>query len=211
MSADLLALVQWLSPGFPTGAFAHSHGLERAVTAGEAADAGAVAAWIADIVRYGAGWSDAVLLARALDPCSDLAALSALARALAASSERLAEAEAQGAALAATVAAVTGRAVSARPLPVALGEAARGLLLPARVVVALYLHAFAANLVFAAVRFVPLGQTEGQRMLAALHPLILDLADRAAEAAPNEIGMAALGGDLAAIGHETMDVRIFRT
>ena len=30
----LLTLVQWLSPAFPTGAFAYSHGLEQAVASG---------------------------------------------------------------------------------------------------------------------------------------------------------------------------------
>ena len=82
---------------------------------------------------------------------------------------------------------------------------------PVRQVVALYLHAFASALVQAAVRFVPLGQTEGQAVLAALHPVILQVAAKAAQVGIDQIGSGAFRSDLAAMRHETMDVRIFRT
>ncbi|MDT8854367.1 urease accessory UreF family protein [Paracoccaceae bacterium Fryx2] len=209
--AGLLTLVQWLSPGFPTGGFACSHGLEWAIAQGEVADAGAVRQWLADVLAHGAGRSDAILLAHALDPAADLDALTDLARALCGSAERLRETEDQGAAFAATTAALTGLALAARPLPVAVGQAARRLGLAPQQVIALYLHAFAANLVSAAVRFVPLGQTEGQRALAALHPLITDLATEAATLPLGAITTAAFRADMAAMHHETMDVRIFRT
>ena len=73
------------------------------------------------------------------------------------------------------------------------------------------LHAFAANLVSAAVRFVPLGQTEGQRVLAGLHAGIQAIAAQAVSASLDDITTSALRADLAAMGHETMQVRIFRT
>jgi urease accessory protein len=92
-----------------------------------------------------------------------------------------------------------------------VGEAVSALDLPVGEVVAVYLHAFAANLVACATRFAPLGQTEGQAMLATLHPVIGDIADWATSAQPDDIGTAALGADLAAMRHETMDVRIFKT
>jgi urease accessory protein len=98
-----------------------------------------------------------------------------------------------------------------RAHPVAVGTAARSLGLPPATVAALWLQAFAANLVAAAVRFVPLGQTEGQLVLARLAPIILEVATEAAAAPLEAIGTAALGADLAAMRHETMDVRIFRT
>jgi urease accessory protein len=134
-----------------------------------------------------------------------------LARALAPSAERLEETAAQGAAFARTVAALTGRTLAPRPLPVAVGEAAAGLGLDPVDVVALYLHAFAANLVTIAVRHVPLGQTEGQKVLAGMHPLIRTLAAARVGLPLDAIGTAAIRADLAAIRHETMDVRIFRT
>lgn len=211
MTAALLTLVQWLSPAFPTGAFAYSHGLEAAIARGDPGDAAALRAWLADVLEFGAGRQDAILLARSLDPEADLAGLDALARALQPSSERLAETLDQGTALARTVAALTGRKLPPRCLPVALGEAAAPLGLPAAQVIALYLHGFAGNLVSVAMRFMPLGQEAGQAVLFSLHPPIADLADRAAGMPIDDLGGAALGADMAALLHETMDVRIFRT
>ncbi|WP_101340581.1 urease accessory protein UreF [Cereibacter azotoformans] len=210
MSRALLTLVQWLSPAFPTGAFAYSHGLEWAIAEGEVQDAAGVEQWVADILRFGSGRTDAILLAHALKG-HDLEALSDLARALAPSAERLRETEEQGAAFAATTAALTGRALPPRPLPLAIGQAAAALGRPVTEVLELTLHAFAANLVSAAVRFVPLGQTEGQAILSRLHPLIEEIAREAAEAPIEAIGSAAVRGDLAAMRHETQQVRIFKT
>ncbi|MCC0073711.1 MAG: urease accessory protein UreF [Rhodobacter sp.] len=207
----LLALTQWLSPAFPTGAFACSHGLERVVALAEVTDAATLEAWLADVLRHGAGWQDAVLLAQALKPGADHDLLDATARALAPSAERLGETLDQGAALARTLAGITDRPLPARALPVALGEAARPLGVPAATVIALYLQAFAGNLVTIAVRHMPLGQTDGQRVLARLAPVVATLAARAADSGLEDLGGAALSGDLAAMEHETQDVRIFRT
>ncbi|KGB81821.1 MAG: urease accessory UreF family protein [Pseudomonadota bacterium] len=207
MNPDLLTLTQWLSPAFPVGGFAYSHGLEQVIAAGEVADAAGLRAWLRVVLEEGAGAADATLLCLAMKG-GDLADV---ARALAPSRERLEEAEAQGAAFVATVNGIYGEELEPAPLPVAVGIAARRLSLSAPQVAALYLHGFASNLVSAAVRFVPLGQTEGQRVLQALHAPITAIAARAADATLDDIGTAALGADLAAMRHETMDVRIFKT
>lgn len=206
MPTDLLRLVQWLSPAFPTGAFAYSHGLETAVVAREVTDAPSAQQWITDILRFGAGRTDAILLAHTLRGAD----LRVMARALAPSAERLRETETQGAAFAAAVTAL-GVAVDAQPLPLAVGTAARCLDIPAHQVIALYLHSFAASLGSAATRFVPLGQNEGQRLLSALHPLIETITTEAAVAPLEAIASSAFRGDLASMQHETLDVRIFRT
>ena len=207
----LLCLTQWLSPAFPVGGYAYSHGLEWAISAGDVTTAAQLQRWIGTVLTEGAGRTDAILLAQALRPETDLSDLAALAQALAASRERLLETLDQGRALGQTIAALTGRGEDAMPYPVALGAAARDLGLPVVRVVALYLHAVASALVQAGVRFVPLGQTEGQAVLAALHPVILQVAQEAADAGIDRIGSGAFRSDLAAMRHETMDVRIFRT
>ena len=207
----LLRLTQWLSPAFPVGSYAYSHGLEWAISAGDVTTAAQLQRWIGTVLTEGAGRTDAILLAQALRPETDLADLAALAQALAASRERVVETLDQGRALGQTIAALTGQPQPEMPYPVALGAAARGLGLPAEPVVSLYLHAFASALVQAAVRFVPLGQTEGQAVLAALHPVILQIAAEAVQADIGQIGSGAFRSDLAAMRHETMDVRIFRT
>ncbi len=209
MRTDLLTLVQWLSPAFPTGGFAYSHGLEAVIFEGERTATG-IGDWIAGVLRHGSGQADAVLLASVLRG-DDPDRLDAVARAMAGTKERLSETLEQGAAFARTVSALTGRSLPPRALPVAVGEAARALTLPIKDVLAVYLHAFAANLVACATRFAPLGQTEGQAMLASLHPVIGALADWASTAGLDEIGTAALGAELAAMRHEEMDVRIFKT
>jgi urease accessory protein len=216
---DRLSLMQWLSPAFPTGGFAYSHGLEQVISDGQVATAADLQGWLGDVLSHGAGRSDAMLLVAGLGPDADLQGLDDIAHALAPSAERLQETLAQGDAFARTVAAITGRALPPRTLPLAVADAAQGMTLPPEDIAALYLHAFAANLISVAVRFVPLGQTEGQATLAALHPVILTVADQAvrtaAGLAPDDlIGIltsSALAADLAAMRHETLDVRLYRT
>ncbi len=216
---DRLSLMQWLSPAFPTGAFAYSHGLEQVIAEGHLRDANRLRDWISDVLLHGAGRNDAMLLVAGLNPDADRDGLDDLAHALAPSAERLHETMAQGTAFARTVAAITGRDLSPRPLPLAVAEAASDLALGPAEIAALYLHAFAANLISVAVRYAPLGQTEGQAALAALHGPIADLAADVARrgtccSLQDLIPMmtsGALGADLSAMRHETMNVRIFRT
>jgi urease accessory protein len=209
--ADLLKLVQWLSPAFPIGGYAYSHGLETAIAEGRVGDAAGLRCWLEAVLCTGSGRADAILLAAAMAPGADHAALCGIAGALAASSERWTETMEQGRAFTDTHNALSGSSHPAAPLPIAVGRAAASLALPVDRVAALYLHAFASTLVSAAVRFVPLGQTEGQGVLAALHPAITDVAAKAARTPPERIAGSAFGADLAAMRHETLEVRIFRT
>lgn len=206
-----LLLVQLLSPAFPTGAFAYAQGLEWAMESGAVHDAASLAEWLADVLEHGSGWSDAVLLSLALRPGADHAALDDLARALCLTAERLTETMEQGAAFARTAAPLTGTHAGAAALPVAVGRACAPLAQPPARVIVLYLHGQALNLVQAAVRFLPLGQTEGQRVLADLSPLILRLAADAARATEADLGTCAIGAEIAQARHETMQTRIFRT
>lgn len=211
---DLLTLAQWLSPAFPVGGFAYSHGLEAAIAAGTVRDAATARDWIGTVLAHGAGRMDAALLAAAMAAGGDrvrLRALGAEAEALAASRERAVEMREQGAAFARTVAAITGAAADPLPLPVAVGAAAASLSLPPALVAAQYLQAFAATLVSAAVRTVPLGQTEGQAALAALRPVALKVAEAAVTVKPEDVGGAAFGSDLAAMAHEGLAVRLYRS
>lgn len=206
-----LLLVQLLSPAFPTGAFAYAQGLEWAMDCGAVHDAASLGEWLADVIEHGSGWSDAVLLSLSLRAGADHAALDDLARALCPTVERLTETLEQGAAFARVAAALTGADPAPAALPVAVGRACAPLGQPAAKVIGLYLHGQALNLVQAAVRFLPLGQTEGQRVLAGFAPTILRLAQSAAQAGEADLGGCAVGADIAQARHETMQTRIFRT
>jgi len=207
---DLLTLTQWLSPSFPVGSYAYSHGLEWAIAADAVTDTESLTAWLHDTLRVGAGRADAKLLAAA-HRGEDAAHLAATARALAASAERWEETIAQGTAFAEAVSAMAGKRFDPLPYPVAVGVAARRLDLETGQVAALFLHAVAANLVSAAVRFIPLGQAAGQKVLAGLHPAIADISAEVVTARVEDIATSVLRGDLAAMRHETRDGRRFKT
>jgi urease accessory protein len=210
-AGDLLKLSQWLSPAFPVSSYAYSHGLEAEIALGRLGDGAALKDWVAVVLSAGAGRTDAILLLAARRGEDSAEALSDLAAALAGSRERLEETMSQGRALAETLAGLGVGDGIARPYPVALGLAARALDLPDGVVAALYLQGFAGALVSAAVRFVPLGQAEGQRVLQGLHPVIEAVAAEVCAAGLDAIGTAVFGADLAAMEHEGLEVRIFRT
>jgi urease accessory protein len=208
---DRLRLVQWLSPAFPIGAFAYSQGLEVAISDGDVRTAQDLEAWIAAILRHGSGRIDAILLAHARRPGADLAGLTDLILALAASAERVTELNEQGRAFALAISAITGTDHPARPYPLAVGAATAPLRVSTAEVLTLWLQGLAAQLTSAAVRFVPLGQTDGQMVLARLAPRITALAAEYAEAPLSALHSSAFRADIAAMRHETFPVRIFRT
>ena len=212
---DLLCLLAWLSPGFPTGAFAYSHGLEWAVEAGDISDANTVQDWVADILAHGAGRNDAILLRhahRAAYTPAALSELAALAAAVAPSRERLAETLDQGTAFLRAAQAWDCPALpSPIAYPVAVGALAGWHRIEEHATAAAYLQAFATNLISAAVRLVPLGQTAGLQVLAAIQPSILRIANETADAALDDIGGCAFRADLAAMRHETQYTRLFRS
>jgi urease accessory protein len=224
MSAPaLLRLLAWLSPSFPVGAFSYSHGLEWAIEDGTVRDAATLAAWIGDVLRHGAGRSDAILLAAAWRAARDgdgarLAEIAELAAALQPSKERHLEATAQGEAFLATVRAAWPRPVLAAlppaapaTYPVAVAIAAAGHAVPLAAVLAAYLAGFVANLVSAGVRAVPIGQTDGQRIIAALAAPVAALAEAALREGLDGLGGAALRADIASMRHETQYTRLFRS
>ena len=154
---------------------------------------------------------DAIFIAHARQPDADLTALSDLVYAYAPSAERSMEMRDQGAAFGQLVTALTGLHQPALPYPLALGLSTRPLNLPTDEILALYLHALAAQLISAAVRFIPLAATTGQQTLATLAPLITQIAAEAATAPLTSLVSSTLGADMAAMRHETLDVRIFRS
>ena len=205
-----LQLAQYLSPAFPVGGFAWSQGLEWAMDQGVVTRA-TLPQWLADWLDYGAGWTDAVLVALSLRADADHAALDDLARAACASSQRQTETTEQGAAFGANMAALTGQHPEPVALPVAFGRTCADMPLPDAEIIAAYLQAQAFALISAAIRFMPLGPVEAQAMLSALQPALLQTALRATTATKDDLASTAWGTDIAAMRHETMPVRIFRS
>ena len=222
MTEALLPLLVWLSPSFPTGAFAYSHGLEWVVDVGEIADAADLACWLADLVEHGGIRSDSVLLAMAwAGTDADRMATNELALALCASRERRLETSTQGNAFLSAVRAAwptpdledvaraLGEADVAYPIVVGIAAAAHGV--PLQSTLEAFALAAVGNLVSAVVRMGPIGQSEAQAVIAKLCPAITRLAAFAATATPDDLGTSAWRCDIAAMRHETQYSRLFRS
>ena len=216
---DLLRLLTWLSPSFPVGAFSYSHGLEWAVEAEEVRDRASLLAWVEDIVTSGAGRNDLVLMAEAWHAAmargrTRLSAVAELAVALSPSFERALETEAQGEAFRQAVGTAWPEAtcdLQGVPYPIAVGVAAAGCRVALMPALTAYLHALAANLVSAGLRLIPLGQSDGVRIVAALEAPILAQADWAANSSLDDLGGFSMIADIASMRHETQYTRLFRS
>ncbi len=224
VSHDVTPLLVWLSPSFPIGSYAYSHGVEWAVEAGDIRDLASLEAWTATLLEHGGPWSDAVLFSLAHKAASvedgvRLAEISELAAALSPSKERRMETLNQGAAFLTAVRAAWPCKVFdlAAPFedeiafPVAVALAAAGHHLALAPALEAYLVAFVSILVSAAMRLVPLGQTDGMKAVAKLVPLAKKIAVRAADATVDDIGGAAFRSDIASMRHETQYTRLFRS
>lgn len=221
----LYRLMTWLSPSFPVGAFSYSSGIEWAVEAGDIADAASLRGWLAAMLTDGSGFCDGVFLAQSHRAASeqDVAALreiAELAAALVPSRERQLETTTQGRAfidmaraawnspgLDTIIAACGGPIVY--PVAVGLVSAAHGI--PLAPSLHAFLHAVVSNWISAGSRLIPLGQTDSQRVLAALEPDVAATARRAEAASLDDLGSATFRADLASLRHETQYTRLFRS
>jgi len=204
---DRLRLTQFLSPAFPIGAFAHSQGLEWAIASGRVRTGADLQDWITAVIAEGSGKSDAIFLSLARREGADLAALAELYDAYLPAAERAVEAAELGRGF------QTLTDPKAPPLPyaLALGRETARLAAPEAEVLALFLQSLAAQLISVAVRFLPLGQTAGQRVLSALAPVITATASKCTGAGTEALTTFTPGADIAAMAHATMETRIFRT
>ncbi len=205
----ILTLAQWLSPGFPIGAFAYSSGLEQAIADGTVTPS-TVEDWLSDMLRDGNGVSDALLI-RAVASGTDPQDVDQTARAFCPSRERLLEIDAQGAAFCNQLRANWGIDVANLTYLVALGVGIKHLDLPLTMAVQMYLHAWVAAVVAACQRLMALGQTEAQRIVAVLAPLCSEIASHTETRTLDDLTSQSFAADIAAMHHETLSPRIFRT
>jgi urease accessory protein len=210
-ASALLLVLNWMSPAFPTGSFAYSHGLEFAIASGKVTTRDDVEAWIADLLQSGSAWNDAVLFAQCWR--EDEKKLNELALALAGSSERYLETTNLGRSFAIAASTWTATDVSADAFayPVIAGMACKSMSIPVEHALIACLQGFCAALVSVAVRLVPLGQTAGLGVLRNLSPLIAATAARAKTASLDDLGSCAIVADIASMRHEVMEPRVFRT
>ena len=210
---QLLQLLAFMSPAFPVGGFAYSHGLERAIDDGTVTSAGEVQEWIESLLVHGSGWNDAVLFAEAYD--ADEATrmeIDELALALVASRERALETSDLGQSFAKAVATMSAsEAMNFQTYPVAVAATCQKACIDKRSGLLAYLQAFSNNLIAVAVRLIPLGQTKGLEVMRDLMPVISTTAERALVASLDDLGSSTLLSDIASMKHETQYSRVFRS
>ena len=216
-----LLLQIWLSPAFPVGAFAYSHGLERAVEAGFINDRVSLTEWLNELFAHGSIRNDLILAAAAWRAVAaqDAAALrdvAELAAALHPAAERRLESLTQGGSFLLAVnaawptpalAALTGETA----YPIAVATAAAGHSIALLPLLEAYAAAFVSNLTSAAIRLSVIGQTDAQRILAGLLPSLTAAAHAAATSTLDDLGDATWSADLCAMEHETQYTRLFRS
>ena len=216
----------WFSPSFPIGSFAYSQGLESAVEAEFVRDEEALRAWIADLLQFGPIRNDLLLISCAWKAAStkcwhDLRGVAEFAAAFQPSAERYLEAVTQGASFLAIVAAAwpcesliaaldsCGGAPVVYAVSAGMVSASHGLRL--QPTIEAFALSFVTNQISAAIRLGVIGQTAGQRVIAALLPLLAGASARACEVTLDDIGSASFSADLLTLEHETLHTRLFRT
>lgn len=223
--AALYRLMTWLSPAFPVGAFSYSSGIEWAVEAGDITDAASLQDWLSAMLSDGAGFCDGVFLAHVHRAASDgddtaLREIAELASAFVPTRERQLETTTQGRAfieiarnawphegMERLIASCDSPIVY--PVAVGLVSAAHGV--PLSATMHGFFHAVVSNWISAGARLVPLGQTDSQRVLAALEPVVVTTGHRAMAASLDDLGGATFRSDIASMRHETQYTRLFRS
>ena len=210
---QLLQLLAFMSPAFPVGGFAYSHGLERAIDDGVVASADEVREWIESLLVHGSGWNDSVLFAQAYDADEAVRTeIDELALGLAASRERALETSDLGQSFAKAVAIMSViEDMNFRTYPVAVAAACQKACIDKCAGLLAYLQAFSNSLIAVAVRLVPLGQTKGLEVMRDLMPVISTTAERALAASLDDLGSSTLLSDIASMKHETQYSRVFRS
>ncbi len=220
---QLLTLLQLASPALPVGAYSYSEGLETLVEQGVLTSAAQLQAWLQAELARGTIRTEAAIAYRA--QCSaqqaDWAQLAAWNRWLSAARETeelrqqswqmgrsllrlLLELDASLGVPAATLGSPCNYAI-------AYGLAAAHWQLPPDAALLAYLQSWAANLIVAGVKSIPLGQTAGQQVLVALHEPVQAAVQAAIALEDAQLDSCAWGTGLASLAHAQQYSRLFRS
>jgi urease accessory protein len=221
----LYRLMTWLSPAYPVGAFSYSSGIEWVVEAADIVDVTTLNHWLEAMLTSGTGMSDGIFFAhvhRAVIRADDTALLAAveLAAAFAPTRERHQETTTLGRAFMEVTQAAWPCAALGKlqqlwqgplPYPVAVATACAGHDIPLAPALHAFLTAIVSNWISAGMRLIPLGHTDGQRLLKTLEPAVAATAQNSLTAGLDDVGSACFRADLASMRHETQYTRLFRS
>lgn len=210
---SLARLLQLASPALPVGAYSYSQGLESAAEAGVVKDAGSAQQWISDVLAFSVASMEAPVVFHLIQDPGKQERLNALFLASRETSELRAETLQMGYSLCRLLKELGLEGVPEGEVcyPAAFAFAARAWALEPQPAVQAYLWSWLENQVMAAVKAVPLGQTDGQRMLHAMAAGLEALAARVASSREEDLGNFAPGLAVLSAKHETQYSRLFRS
>lgn len=226
VSPTALLQLMWLaSPALPVGGFSYSEALEAAVDSGRVTGEADASRWLRDQIELALGRSELPLLAQALSAwqagdarrvreLNDWVLTTRESRELRAQTEQMGRSMVEWLKnrgepddRVATLAALS----PAPSWPIAFALAAAQTGAPRREAALAYAFGWAENMVQAALKAVPLGQSAGQRILAALVAAIPPAVDGALTLADDERQTFSPMLAILSTQHETQYSRLFRS
>lgn len=220
-------LLSYLSPSYPIGSFHYSHGIEYAVDCGIVHDPASLEAWITGILEFGSGRNDGIFFKTAVQAVREedddlFDRLLTDGSAFRQTPELWMESSEQGEAALKILTQIhpsfyvdqlnahvqQGRGV---PLSILFGVQFGMGTLPLDMGLVGFFHAFVSNLITAGIKLIPLGQSDGQRALIALEPIVYHMANSVLDLPLDELGSAALMVDWTSVSHEHQYTRLFRS
>ncbi|HWL75379.1 MAG TPA: urease accessory protein UreF, partial [Burkholderiaceae bacterium] len=213
ISTNLVRLLQLASPTLPVGTYSYSQGLEAAIEAGVVTDASSAEHWIGDLLEFSMSRMEAPLLFRMISNPGDIEALNLLFLANRETAELRAETVQMGYSLNRLLPSlgVAELAIEEPSFPAAFAAAINAWSIDTHSALQAYLWSWLENQVMAALKAVPLGQTDGQQMLLSLADRIPGIVSRAMATHDEDIGSFAPGFAILSSKHETQYSRLFRS
>jgi urease accessory protein len=222
---SLARLLRLASPVLPVGAFSYSQALEWVVESGRVHNYATAERWILESFTLNLARCEAPVWLRLLQAWNDnsVAVLNQWNDYFLASRES-AELRAETVQMGRAMRTIILRsnefdtryctqleAIEEPCYPTAFAAAISAWHIDARAALTVYIWAWAENQVVAAMKLVPLGQTDGQRLLAAIISHIPATLDAIFECGDDNIGALAHGLAIASAQHETQYSRLFRS
>ena len=201
-------LLSWFSPNFPIGSYNFSHGLEAAIDMNFVNDIVSLENWITYLISYGSGRNDSILLSNTYQGKK----INDLAFALCPSKERWVETKQLGNAFCKNINENWSFNIGNNlTYPVAVGKAGAFFKIPLEQLLITFIQSFVSNLVNVGIKHIPLGHSDGQKILIKLLPTIKELALNYKDYDIDDVGTSAFISDLTSMYHETLKNRIYQT
>ena len=201
-------LLSWFSPNFPIGSYNFSHGLEAAIDMHYIKDIVSLENWITYLINCGSGKTDCILLSNSYQGKN----VNELAFALCPSKERWIETKQLGNAFCKNINENWSFNIGNNlAYSVAVGKAGAFFKIPLEKLLITFMQSFVSNLVNVGIKHIPLGQSDGQKILIKLLPIIKELALDYKDYEIDDLGTSAFISDLTSMYHETLKNRIYQT